>query len=36
MQHARNIRFRNVTMELMAPDEREKIFLDDVEGFTWE
>ncbi len=36
MQHARNIRFQNVTMELMQPDEREKIFLDDVEGFVWE
>lgn len=36
MQHARNIRFKNVTMELMQPDEREKIFLDDVEGFTWD
>ena len=36
MQHARNIKFQNVTMELMQPDEREKIFLDDVEGFVWE
>lgn len=36
MQHARNIRFKNVTMELMQPDEREKIFLDDVEGFFWD
>lgn len=36
MQHARNIRFKNVTMELMQPDGREKIFLDDVEDFTWE
>ena len=36
MQHARNIKFKNVTMELMQPDEREKIFLDDVEGFVWE
>lgn len=36
MQHARNIRFKNVTMELMQPDEREKIFLDDVEGFIWD
>lgn len=36
MQHARDIKFQNVTMELMAPDEREKIFLDDVEGFTWD
>ena len=36
MQHARNIKFKNVTMELMQPDEREKIFLDDVEGFVCE
>ena len=36
MQHARDIRFKNVTMELMQPDEREKIFLDDVKGFTWD
>ena len=36
MQHVRNIKFKNVTMELMQPDEREKIFLDDVEGFVWE
>ncbi len=35
MQHARNITFDNVTMELMQPDEREKIFLKDVEGFVW-
>ncbi len=36
MQHARNITFKNVTMELMQPDEREKIFLKDVENFVWE
>lgn len=36
MQHARNITFKNVTMELMQPDEREKIYLKDVEGFVWE
>lgn len=36
MQHARHIRFQNVTMELMAPDEREKIFLDDVDDFDWD
>ncbi|MCR4859732.1 MAG: right-handed parallel beta-helix repeat-containing protein [Bacteroidales bacterium] len=36
MQHARNITFKNVTMNLMQPDEREKIFLDDVDGFTWD
>ena len=36
MQHARNIRFKNVQMVLIQPDEREKIFLDDVEGFTWD
>ena len=36
MQHARDIRFKNVQMVLMQPDEREKIFLDDVEGFVWD
>ena len=36
MQHARNISFKNVEMELMQPDEREKIYLKDVENFTWE
>ena len=36
MQHARNITFKNVTMELMAEDEREKVFLEDVENFVWE
>lgn len=36
MQHARNITFKNVTMELMQPDEREKVFTDDVENFVWE
>lgn len=36
MQHARNITFKNVTMELMEPDEREKIYLKDVENFVWE
>ena len=36
MQHARNITFKNVTMELMQPDEREKTFLKDVENFVWE
>ena len=36
MQHARNITFKNVTMELMQPDEREKTFTEDVEHFVWE
>ena len=36
MQHARNITFKNVTMELMQPDEREKTFTEDVENFVWE
>ena len=36
MQHARNISFKNVEMELMQPDEREKIYLKDVENFTWD
>ena len=36
MQHARNISFKNVEMELMQPDEREKIYLKDVENFSWE
>lgn len=36
MSHARNITFKNVTMQLMQPDEREKIFMDDVENFNWE
>lgn len=35
MKHARNITFENVTMELMQPDEREKIYLEDVENFVW-
>lgn len=36
MQYARNITFKNVTMELMQPDEREKIYLKEVENFVWE
>lgn len=36
LQHARDIHFKNVTMSLMAPDEREKIYLKDVEGFVWD
>lgn len=35
MQHARNITFKNVKMELMNPDEREMVFTEDVENFTW-
>ncbi len=34
MQHARNITFKNVTMTLMQPDEREKMYLKDVENFV--
>lgn len=36
MQHARNITFKNVTMTLSQPDEREKMYLVDVENFVWE
>ncbi len=36
IQHARNITFKNVEMELLQPDEREKIYLKDVEDFVWE
>ena len=35
ISHARNIQFKNVTMELLSPDEREKVFLSDVENFVW-
>ena len=35
ISHARNILFKNVTLELMSPDEREKVFLSDVENFVW-
>jgi polygalacturonase len=35
MRHARNITFKNVKMDLLQPDEREKIHLSDVENFVW-
>ena len=35
ISHARNILFKNVTLELMSPDEREQVFLSDVENFVW-
>ncbi|MDF7800161.1 glycoside hydrolase family 28 protein [Pontiellaceae bacterium B1224] len=34
VRHAKNIEFKNVTMTTRAPDERERIILDDVEGFV--
>lgn len=34
IRHARNIEFKNVTMELRGEDKREKLFLEDVEGFV--
>ncbi len=34
IRHARNIEFKNVTMELRGPDKRQKLFLEDVEGFV--
>ena len=33
IRHARNIEFKNVTMSMRTPDFREKIVLNDVEGF---
>ena len=33
IRHARNIEFRNVTMTTRGSDKRQKIILDDVEGF---
>jgi len=35
LKHARNITFKNVTMELMNPDEREKVYTEDVVNFVW-
>lgn len=35
LQHAKNITFKNVTMELLQPDEREKVYIKDVENFVW-
>ena len=34
IRHARNIQFKNVTMTTRSPDQRDKIVLDDVEGFV--
>jgi len=34
IRHARNIEFRNVSMELRNPDVRKRIVLDDVEEFS--
>ncbi len=34
IRHARNIEFKNVQLTLRASDERERIVLDDVEGFV--
>ncbi|MFC1761197.1 glycoside hydrolase family 28 protein [Planctomycetota bacterium] len=34
IRHAKNIEFRNVKMTTRAPDARERIVLDDVEGFV--
>ena len=36
IRHAKNITFKNVAMELRAPDARERIVLVDVEGFVEE
>ena len=34
IRHAKNVEFKNVEMELRNPDKRQKIVLDDVEGFV--
>ncbi|MGJ8656600.1 MAG: glycoside hydrolase family 28 protein [Akkermansiaceae bacterium] len=34
IRHAKNVQFKNVTMTSLAKDAREKIVLDDVEGFV--
>ena len=34
IRHAKNIQFKNVEMSLRGEDERERIVLDDVEGFV--
>ena len=34
IRHARNIKFRNVTLATRLPDQRQKIVLEDVEGFS--
>jgi hypothetical protein len=34
IRHARNVGFRNVVLETRSPDERKKIVLVDVQGFS--
>ena len=34
IRHARNIEFKNVVLETRSSDERKRIVLDDVEGFS--
>lgn len=34
IRHAKNVEFRNVEMKLRSSDERQKIVLDDVQGFV--
>ncbi len=34
VRHAKNVEFRNVQMSVRSPDQRDRIILDDVEGFT--
>ena len=34
IRHARNVEFKNVILETRSPDARERIMLDDVEGFV--
>jgi polygalacturonase len=34
IRHAKNVEFRNVTLSTREPDARQKIVLDDVEGFV--
>lgn len=34
VRHARNIQFKNVTMEVRSPDQRQKIVMDDVVRFV--
>ncbi|MBL9189676.1 MAG: glycoside hydrolase family 28 protein [Opitutaceae bacterium] len=34
IRHARNITFKNVELQTRTPDQRQKIILDDVEGFV--
>ena len=34
IRHARNVVFKNVDLQIRTPDKREKIVLEDVEGFV--